>query len=102
MAMIGVTWHPYDKRFSGRYISDILSDISEPWCDRSPRNDIVGELELSIFEKDGFKIGGFFFGMNEENLSKIYSRPGIVLGSDASMRMPWACWGWAIRIGAPM
>ncbi|MBQ6915289.1 MAG: amidohydrolase family protein, partial [Kiritimatiellae bacterium] len=30
-----------------------------------------------------------FFGMSEENLAKIYSRPWIVPGSDASLRAPW-------------
>ena len=89
--MIGGTWHPDNKQFSGRYVSEILSDMSDQRRGRSPRptNVSVGELIVSILERDGFKTGGFFFGMSEENLAKIYSRPWIVPGSDASLRAPW-------------
>lgn len=48
-----------------------------------------GELVCRILELDGCKTGGFFFGMSEENLAKIYRRPWIVPGSDASLRAPW-------------
>ena len=48
-----------------------------------------GELICQILERDGCKTGAFFFGMSEENLAKIYSRPWIVPGSDASLRAPW-------------
>ena len=46
-------------------------------------------MVVSILLADGCKTGAFFFGMSEENLAKIYSRPWIVPGSDASLRAPW-------------
>ncbi|MBR5549133.1 MAG: amidohydrolase family protein [Kiritimatiellae bacterium] len=48
-----------------------------------------GELICRILELDGCKTGAFFFGMSEDNLDKILSRPWIVPGSDASLRAPW-------------
>ena len=77
--MIGGTWHEDNTRFSGRFVSDIQSETSV-----SP-----GELVCRILEKDLCRTGGFFFGMSEENLEKIYSRSWIVPGSDASLRAPW-------------
>ena len=77
--MIGGTWHEDNKRFSGRFVSGLLQELS-----LSP-----GELVCRILEKDLCRTGGFFFGMSEENLAKIYSRPWIVPGSDASLRAPW-------------
>ena len=72
--MIGGVWHPDNKCFSGRFVSELT--------------DTPGEFIVSVLEKDGFKTGGFFFGMSEENLAKIYSCPWIVPGSDASLRAP--------------
>ena len=77
--MIGGTWHEDNKRFSGRFVSDILVETAV-----SP-----GELVCRILEKDLCRTGGFFFGMSEDNLAKIYARPWIVPGSDASLRAPW-------------
>ena len=77
--MIGGTWHEDNKPYSGKTVAEILSQSS-----RSP-----GELICSILEKDLCRTGGFFFGMSEENLDKIYRRPWIVPGSDASLRAPW-------------
>jgi len=91
--MIGGTWHPDNKRYSGRYVSDIIKElrvsVSSSCSSCSAGGISVGELVVSILEKDGFKTGGFFFGMSEENLAKIYARPWIVPGSDASLRAPW-------------
>ena len=90
--MIGGTWHPDNEPFSGRRVSEILrrrSAIDESTDRRIDESRLTpGELIVSILEKDGFKTGGFFFGMSEENLAKIYSRPWIVPGSDASLRSP--------------
>ena len=83
--MIGGTWHPDNKRFSGKRISDILC---RPITSTST-SDSPGDLICEILSKDGCKTGAFFFGMSEENLAKIYSRPWIVPGSDASLRAPW-------------
>ena len=83
--MIGGTWHPDNKPFSGKTVAEILSRSSCPsLLSRSP-----GSLVCRVLELDGCKTGAFFFGMSEENLAKIYSRPWIVPGSDASLRAPW-------------
>ena len=80
--MIGGTWSESTKPFSGQSVSEILS--------RSSRNlSSPGELICRILELDGCKTGAFFFGMSEDNLDKILSRPWIVPGSDASLRAPW-------------
>lgn len=73
--MIGGTWHADNKRFSGKRIAELT--------------DNPGEFVCSVLEKDGCKTGAFFFGMSEDNLAKILSRPWIVPGSDASLRAPW-------------
>jgi len=48
-----------------------------------------GTLICSILAADACRTGAFFFGMSEENLQQILSRPWIVPGSDASLRAPW-------------
>ena len=83
--MIGGTWHEDNKPLSGKTVAEILSlqsQSSRP--SRSP-----GELICRILELDLCRTGGFFFGMSEDNLDKIYRRPWIVPGSDASLRAPW-------------
>ena len=89
--MIGGTWHPDTKRYSGKTVAEIISGKSTAG-ERQP--DVVrrmspGELICSILALDGCKTGGFFFGMSEENLDKILAKPWIVPGSDASLRAPW-------------
>jgi len=83
--MIGGTWHPDNKPYSGKTVAEILSLSSRP----SLLSRSFGSLVCDILAKDGCKTGAFFFGMSEENLAKIYSRPWIVPGSDASLRAPW-------------
>ena len=112
--MVGGTWSPENKAFSGKTIAEILISIgavfkpqrtqraqraqkttSDPLCPmcslwlKSNRQITPGELICRILELDGCKTGAFFFGMSEDNLAKIYSRPWIVPGSDASLRAPW-------------
>ena len=77
--MIGGTWHSGTKRFSGRTISSIAAETGV-----SP-----GEAVCSILEKDLCRTGAFFFGMSEDNLDKILSKPWVLAGSDASLRAPW-------------
>ena len=77
--MVGGTWHADTKRYSGRMVSDIVRELSVT----------PGELVCRILELDLCRTGAFFFGMSEENLDKIYRRPWIVPGSDASLRAPW-------------
>ena len=71
--MIGGTWHEDNKQYSGKLVSEIGGS----------------DKIFEILKKDGNKTGAFFFGMSEENLKKIYMRPWIVPGSDASLRAPW-------------
>ena len=102
--MIGGTWSPETRPYSGRTIAEILSsplpNSSTPPLPQSHNsiipqfhNSIIpnspGELVCRILELDGCKTGAFFFTMCEENLDKILSRPWIVPGSDASLRAPW-------------
>ena len=104
--MIGGTWSDENKAYSGKTVAEILgretldlrrglaSSVSSPLRSSVSRlkSSLIsspGELICSILERDGCKTGAFFFGMSEENLNKIYSRPWIVPGSDASLRAPW-------------
>ena len=83
--MIGGTWDAANKPFNGKTVSEVLSLTSH----KSLPSPSPGSLICDILERDGCKTGAFFFGMSEENLAKIYSRPWIVPGSDASLRAPW-------------
>ena len=100
--MIGGTWAEENKRYSGKTVAEILgletldfrpgraSSVSSPLTSSVlSLKSSPGELITSILLADGCKTGAFFFGMSEENLAKIYSRPWIVPGSDASLRAPW-------------
>ncbi len=80
--MIGGTWSDETRRYSGRYLSEILVHEGQGLS--------AGEMICRILAADQCRTGAFFFGMSEENLAKIYSQPWIVPGSDASIRAPWA------------
>lgn len=85
--MIGGTWAEENKQYSGKTVGEIVG--LETKDERLGLASSPGELITSILLRDGCKTGAFFFGMSEENLAKIYSRPWIVPGSDASLRAPW-------------
>ena len=101
--MIGGTWAEENRAYSGRTVAEILTvpsrssatGVGQPIRLPAPVGEDAdgtvspGELICDILERDGCKTGAFFFGMSEENLAKIYSRPWIVPGSDASLRAPW-------------
>ena len=90
--MIGGTWDPDNKAYSGRTIAELVGRdvLGAPRAARRSAPTVTpGELICQILERDGCKTGAFFFGMSEDNLKKIYSRPWIVPGSDASLRAPW-------------
>ena len=102
--MIGGTWSEENKPYSGKTVAEILDivpaasslrGVGRPTRLPAPRSGgaagtvTPGELICSILLRDGCKTGAFFFGMSEGNLAKIYSRPWIVPGSDASLRAPW-------------
>ena len=86
--MIGGTWSDVTKPLSGKTVTEILSQPSQ-MSQLSQTISSPGELICHILELDGCKPGAFFFGMSEDNLDKILSRPWIVPGSDASLRAPW-------------
>jgi N-acyl-D-amino-acid deacylase len=91
--MVGGTWHEDNKRFSGKTVAEIVGLETRDAADVSslvsrPASS-PGSLVCEILQRDCCRTGAFFFGMSEENLAKIYSRPWIVPGSDASLRAPW-------------
>ena len=107
--MIGGTWDQGNKQFSGKTVAEILgqetrderqefqvsglkssgSRLSSLVSCPPPGLSTPGSLVCAILAADACRTGAFFFGMSEENLAKIYSRPWIVPGSDASLRAPW-------------
>ena len=109
--MIGGTWHEETKPLSGKTVAECLlpqrtqspqrnwgsapdpKTLCDPlrslWQKNNTKAISPGELICRILELDGCKTGAFFFGMSEENLDKILTRPWIVPGSDASLRAPW-------------
>ena len=78
--MVGGTWSEATRRYSGETVAALVRRGEAP---------SAGELVCRILERDGCKMGAFFFGMSEANLMKILSQPWIVPGSDASLRAPW-------------
>lgn len=82
--MIGGTWSPATRRFSGKSVAQIMEE--EP---QGARPATPGELICRILRADACRTGAFFFGMSEANLQRICERPWIVPGSDASLRAPW-------------
>ncbi len=77
--MIGGTWAAASKPLGGRTVAEAAAAAHVS----------AGELVCSVLEADACRTGAFFFGMSEENLARIYARPWIVPGSDASLRAPW-------------
>lgn len=47
------------------------------------------EAALKLIADDGLGTMGIFFGMSEENMWRIWGRPWVMGGSDASIRAPW-------------
>ena len=87
--MIGGTWSEATRQYSGQTVLASLNLavvrlLSSPTPTPTP-----GSLICSILAADACRTGAFFFGMSEDNLQKIFERPWIVPGSDASLRAPW-------------
>ena len=74
--MVGGTWCPANAPLRGRDIASIAAEWS---C-------LPAEAVLRIVQADELRTGGFFFGMSEENLHRIFSLPWVMVGSDASLR----------------
>lgn len=75
---VGGTWCKVNGPLRGHDIAEIATSWQ---C--SP-----AETVLRIVEADGLRTGGFFFGMSEANLRRIYGLPWVMVGSDASLRSP--------------
>lgn len=72
--MIGGVWHPDNRAFCGRFVSELAGDPARFVCE--------------VLERDECRTGAFFFGMSEDNLGRILSRSWTLPGSDASLRSP--------------
>ncbi len=81
--MIGGTWSEETSQCSGQRINELVLR----WRATGPAT--PGTLICDILSADACRTGAFFFGMSEDNLQKIFSRPWIVPCSDASLRAPW-------------
>ena len=84
--MVGGTWSEFTRPMGGRRVTDILADAAAFGL---PPGTTAGELVCRMLAADRCLTGGFFFGMSEANLRRIYACPWIVPGSDASLRAPW-------------
>lgn len=73
---IGFTRHP---GWAGRG----LTELAAAW-----KMEPVDAM-LRLIDEDGLGTMGIFFGMSEENRRKIWERPWVMGGSDASLRAPW-------------
>lgn len=67
------------KGFAGRPLLDYARTVGLP----------PPEAMLHLISADGPGTMGIFFGMSEDNLWEIWSRPWVMGGSDASIRAPW-------------
>ncbi len=76
--MVGGTWCKANLQFRGCNIASIATTWQ---C-------LPAEALLRIVQADELRTGGFFFGMSEDNLRRIYSLPWVMVGSDASLRSP--------------
>ena len=76
--MIGGAWSDTVAPFSGKTVAEAAETLR-----LTP-----GETVCLFVEKDLTRTGGFFFGMSEANLHRIYEQPWITCGSDASLRAP--------------
>lgn len=64
---------PELKAFEGKRLNEIATALKKDWMDAI--------IDLTIREQN--KLGKITFGMSEENVSKMLSRPWVVVGSDA-------------------
>ena len=76
--LVGGAWSETVAPFSGKTLAAAARTLG-----MSP-----GATVCLFVEKDLARTGGFFFGMSEENLHRIYEQPWVVCGSDASLRAP--------------
>jgi len=72
----------------------VATSTQAPWRGRtilSIANDLAvepAEAVIRILAKDELLTQAFYAGMSEDNMWKIYSQPFVMIGSDASLRVP--------------
>jgi len=76
--MIGSTEHPTLQHLKGLKMGQ---------ASRVLKMEPVDAL-LHIIEKDELRTGGIFFGMSDENMWKVLETPWVMIGTDASLRVP--------------
>ncbi len=74
--MIGGTDNPDLRRFRGATVAAAARELG---CDP-----VAAYLRILLLDR--LYVQGFFFGMSEENMRRIYAEPWVMVGSDASIR----------------
>lgn len=75
---VSTTHHPDNRIFQGIPLLQVAKELSVEPVD----------AVLHLIDTDELHTGGFFFGMNEDNMWRILREPYVMLGSDASIRAP--------------
>lgn len=75
---IGSTYHSDNARFQGMPLEQVASELGMHPVD----------AVLHLIELDTLKTSAFFGGMNEDNMIRILTEPYVMLGTDASLRVP--------------
>jgi len=75
---IGSISHPDNKEFQGMTLSEVARRLG------------IGPVDavLHLTEADELKTQAFFAGMSERNMLKILAEPYVMIGTDASLRVP--------------
>ncbi|MDD5708567.1 MAG: D-aminoacylase [Kiritimatiellae bacterium] len=74
--VVGATAHRDTFRFRGQSLAAVAAQL----------NCAPVEAALQLLRLDELRTGAFFFGMSEANMRRIYARPWVMVGSDASIR----------------
>jgi N-acyl-D-amino-acid deacylase len=76
--VIASTSHPDNTKFRGFKLTEAAQKLKlEPV-----------DAVLHFAETDELRTSAFFFGMSEENMTKILAEPYVMIGTDASLRAP--------------
>ncbi|MBA4387016.1 MAG: hypothetical protein C0404_03485 [Verrucomicrobia bacterium] len=73
---VASTNHPDNLRFQGRKLLRVAEELHLEPVDAA----------LHLIETDNLKTQAFFFGMSEDNMTRILAEPYVMIGSDASLR----------------
>ncbi len=75
---IASTHHPDNLRFQGRPLNEVAATLGLEPVDAA----------LHLMATDALHTSAVFFGMSEENLTRILAEPYVMIGSDASLCAP--------------